>query len=185
MDIEEVIRRVQQGDSNAFEPIIHAYQQKLFAYCFYMLGNRQEAEDIVQEVFIKAYQSLHLYRFDHSFAAWLYKITGNQCLTLLKRRKKLSTLLPKFRHQEHEPSAEEEVWKQIESNSTDLLKGLTVEERQIVILYALEGHTLDEIAQSLQLKAGTVRKRLERIRKKLKKTLINWEGPVYEKTIRI
>jgi RNA polymerase sigma-70 factor (ECF subfamily) len=65
------------------------------------------------------------------------------------------------------------------------LKGLTGEERQLVILHAIEGYTLDEIAQSLQLKSGTVRKRLERIRKKLKKSSNNWEGPVYEQTIRI
>ncbi|MDT3425314.1 RNA polymerase sigma-70 factor (ECF subfamily) [Paenibacillus forsythiae] len=182
MNIEEVIQRVQQGDSNAFEPIIHAYQQRLFAYCFYMLGNRQEAEDAVQEVFIRSYQSLHLYRFDQSFPAWLYKIAGNQCLTLLKRRKIWNALLPKFWRQFNEPSAEEEMWKQV---SADLLKGLTVEERQIIILHVLEGYTLDEIAQSLQLKAGTVRKRFERIRKKLKKTSTNWEGSTYEKTIGI
>jgi RNA polymerase sigma-70 factor, ECF subfamily len=185
MDIEDVIWRVKQGDSNAFEPIIHAYQQKLFAYCFYMLGNRQEAEDIVQEVFIKAFQGLHSFRFDHTFSAWLYKIAGNQCMTLLKRRKKWRTLLPKFWHLEYEPSAEEEVWKQMGSKSANLLGGLTAEEKQIVILHALEKYTLDEIAQSLQLKAGTVRKRYERIRKKLMKTSTDWEGLDCEQTIRV
>lgn len=183
-DIKEVIRRVQQGDSNAFEPIIHMYQQKLFIYCFHMLGNRQEAEDIVQEVFIKAYQCLHMYQFDFSYSAWLYKIAGNQCMTLLKRKKKLSVLLSNF-WQEHKPKVEEEAWKSIEDNSSDLLKRLTAEERQIIILHALEGYTLDEIAQGLQLKAGTVRKRFERIRKKLKKISTHVEGHVYEQTSRI
>jgi RNA polymerase sigma-70 factor, ECF subfamily len=185
MEIEEIIRRVNQGDSNAFEPIIHIYQQRLFAYCFYMLGSRQEAEDIVQETFIRAYQSLHLYRFDQSFPGWLYRIAGNQCLTLLKRRNKWNALLPKFWRVDHKPSAEEEVSMRVEYDLSDLLNRLTAQEKQIIILYALEGYTLDEIAQGSGLKAGTVRKRLERLRKKLRKASTEREGSAYEQTIRI
>ncbi|MWC29164.1 RNA polymerase sigma factor [Paenibacillus sp. MMS18-CY102] len=185
MNIEEIIRQVKQGDCNAFEPVIHAYQQKLFAYCFYLLGNRQEAEDAVQEALIKAYQNLHLYQINQSFLAWLYKIAGNHCLTLLNRRKKWNALLPKFWRQTHEPSAEEAVSKQVEHNFDDLLRGLTAEERQIIILHTIAGYTLDEIAVNFELKAGTVRKRFERIRKKLRSTSTDWEGSNYEQTIRV
>lgn len=186
MEIEEVIRRIREGDSNAFEPIIHAYQQKLFTYCFYMLGNYQEAEDTVQEVFVKAYQGLDLYRFNQSFSAWLYKIAQNQCLTLLKRRKKWGTLLPKLWYQESQRNnGEEETSLGIESNLPELLKQLTVEERHIIILHVIEGYTLAEIAESLHVKAGTIRKRLERIRKKLKDTSTQRKEFLYEQTGRI
>lgn len=92
----DLIRCAQAGEANSFESLVRMYQQRIFSFCYYMLGNKQEAEDAVQEVFLKAYRKLKNYRYDYSFSAWLYKIASNHCRTELKRKKKWKLLLPFF-----------------------------------------------------------------------------------------
>lgn len=86
-DIEEIIEKVKKGETEYFREIINEYQQKLFKYCFYMLQNIEEAEDAVQEVFIKVCEKLNKYNYKMSFNAWIYKITYNHCINLIRRKK--------------------------------------------------------------------------------------------------
>lgn len=174
MDIESLIRRVQAGDWNAYEAVIVTYQQPLFVYCFMVLNSREEAEDIVQETFIRSYQKLHTYRINDSFHGWLYTIAGNLCRTQLRRRHRWYDFLRYSRRQQPEPAA---------TGSWDCepyLQMLTAEERQIVILHALEGFTLAELAQMMHKKPDAMRKQFERIRKKIKQSLERNGGGQHE-----
>lgn len=183
MDIDEQIRKVRDGDVNSFEPVIREYQQNIFAFCYFMLGHRQEAEDAVQDVFFKAYRHLPTYRFEQSFLAWLYKISANHCKTVLKRKRKWSLLLPLFRTYDREISAEQSF---VDQNGTEIsqwLIGLSPAEKEILILRVLEDQSFEMIAELLGSKPATVRKRFERLRKKLR---TKHEGDTdYEQTCRI
>lgn len=166
MDTEEWIEKVRQGDSNAFEPLIRMYQQKIFAFCYFMLGQKQEAEDAVQDVFLKAYKNLHTFRYNLSFLAWLYKIAANHCRTLLKRKQRWKLLMPLLRNSEQEKSAEEVYGEQNVDWPSWLIELSTIE-KQILLLRVLEDQSFAEIAHILGEKPATVRKRFERIRKKM------------------
>ncbi|GIP38581.1 hypothetical protein J31TS4_18610 [Paenibacillus sp. J31TS4] len=177
---EEWLRRAQQGEPDAFGPLIHAWQQKLFAYCYYLLGNRQDAEDAVQEAFIRAYRSLAAYSHDRSFQAWLYRIAGNYCLDLLRRRKRWSALLPMLRPAEQERSAEEAYAEGGAGAVMDMLRPLAPEDRQLVILHVLQEQPFEDIALCLDRKPAALRKRYERLRKKLGKRRSLEEEKEYE-----
>lgn len=175
MDVGEYIERVRNGDSNSFEPIIRMYQQKIFSYCYVILGNRQEAEDAVQDIFFKAFRYLDSYKDDLSFLAWLYKIAGNHCNTLLKKMKR-RFILPIVRS-EQEKSAEQIFTERLEA---EWLEGLSVREKQILMLRVVEDHTFERIAQILDSDPATVRKRFERMKKKLQKNKNKKEVTLHE-----
>ncbi|KOP68107.1 hypothetical protein AMS62_24810 [Bacillus sp. FJAT-18019] len=181
MDMKEVIRRVADGDTDAFEIIVQQYQQKIYMFCYFMLGHRQEAEDAAQEVFFKAYRSLSHYNHESEemFLAWLYRIASNYCNTLLKRKKKGQLLLLLFRSIRDEQSAEQAYAEQ-EDHRLDWLAGMTAEEKEILALRVIEDKPFDEISVILDISSATVRKRFQRIRLKLKKNKAQWEGTIYE-----
>lgn len=85
---EELIRTIQGGKLELYAAIVQRYQQRLYVYCYHLLMQREEAEDAVQDVFIKAYEKLSQYAYRQSFSAWLYKIAYHHCLNMLKRRRR-------------------------------------------------------------------------------------------------
>lgn len=94
MNTPNQLESIQSGTIKYFEQIIDDYQAKIYKYCFHMLGNHFDAEDAVQEVFIKTYQNMtRNYTENGSFSAWLYKIAHNHCINVL-RKKKLARFLP-------------------------------------------------------------------------------------------
>lgn len=161
-DIKPIIEKVKQGEKQAYALIIEQFQQPIFLYCYYILRNQQEAEDTAQETFLKAYRYIDRFSYKHSFSSWLYKISKNCCMDVLKRRKKESKLLSIYKAQEIAQS--EEVTSNYVYECLDMLKQ---EEKQILLLRSLEEYSYDEIAYILDLKAATVRKKYERIKKKL------------------
>lgn len=174
---QQYIEQVRQGDVASFEPLVRLYQQKLYTYCYYMLGNRQEAEDALQDIFIKAYRGLTAYRHEHTFLAWLYKIAANHCKNLLKRRKRWYSLLPRLRNDGTEKSAEQ-AFAEAE-HGLELLRGLTATEKQILILRALEDMTFEEISRVLDASPSAVRKRFERLRAKVRRKKNEWDGALH------
>ncbi|OBR65287.1 hypothetical protein A7K91_20100 [Paenibacillus oryzae] len=181
MEIKEHIEQILQGNPEAFEVIVRLYEKKIFSFCYFMLGNRQEAEDAAQEVFFKAYRNLESYRHesDDLFLAWLYKIASNHCSTLLKRKQRWHLLMPLFRSDGSEKSAE-----QVFSDQTyvqlQLLKGLTASEREILALRVLEDRPFQDISAILGISSAAIRKRYERIKAKLKKNQSQMEDARYE-----
>lgn len=174
--IETAVQRVKDGETHLFEIIIDTYQQQLFHYCYHMLGNIQEAEDAVQESFIKAFQKIGDYKNSISFSAWLYKITHNHCLNVLRRKKLLHFIVLSYDSENENQwhyymnnclkSAEDEAG--FESSLVKALKHLSPAENSILILHILEERSFDEIAQVLELRPATVRKKYERLRRKLR-----------------
>jgi RNA polymerase sigma-70 factor, ECF subfamily len=174
----ELVRRAQQEDKAAFEELIRRHQQRVFAVAGGILRRREDVEDISQQVFVKAYFSLK--RFDQraAFSTWLYKITVNECWDLL-RKKKVRPLV-------YESDLSEEQARQVSSSElaqnpgpdisqrleaqeqvARLLEGLDERDRLMLMLKEVEGFSIEEIAEVLELNANTVKVRLFRARRRI------------------
>ena len=175
---QTVIRRVQSGDAEAFALLVEAYQKTIYNLCLRMTGNRADAEDLSQEVFLTAYRRLGDFRGEGRFSVWLCRIASNACIDFLRRSRRQETL-SLTRDEDDEEQAEWAVADEslsperlLEQRMTReaLRRGLTAlepEQRQILLLRELEGLRYDEIAQALAIGEGTVKSRLFRARKKL------------------
>nr|WP_187698611.1 sigma-70 family RNA polymerase sigma factor [Paenibacillus alvei] len=161
--IEGIVVKVQEGDAEAFAILIHHFEKQIYSYCYYLLGSREEAEDALQEIFIQAYRNIKQYIRNTNFAAWLYKITYNHSMNVLKKRNRWYRLL--LRCRELEPSSSPVDQEAIVEN---LLELLTVEERHILLLRAVEQYSFNEIADIMDTNPATIRKKYERLRTKLR-----------------
>ena len=181
MTREEEIRIVQKvirGDVNAFEKLVLEYEKNVYNIALRMTGNSEDASDMTQEAFIKAYNSLQSFRGDSKFSVWLYRIATNVCLDFLRSRSRKPTVSLSV-----EDNEGEEVQLDVadESQSPELLldrqmtresvrrglETLSPEYRQILLLREIRGLSYDEISQALGLEVGTVKSRIFRARKKL------------------
>lgn len=84
--VKKRIKQVLKGDQNAFADIVSLYQHKLYQICYRMLGNKQEAEDIAQEAFVRAYINLHTFDPKRKFSTWLYRIATNLCIDRIRKK---------------------------------------------------------------------------------------------------
>ncbi|KTD84985.1 RNA polymerase subunit sigma [Paenibacillus etheri] len=170
--IEEKIKRVQAGEVYLFSDIIRLYQQRIYLYCFRLLNNKEEAEDAVQDIFIKAYQNIGHFESQVSFNSWLYRVSYNHCLNQLRRKKFQNQLRKLLRQDVTTKSAEQMVENQLFSESvTSALEKLSVEERNLLILRIFEDKSFAEISEILGKSTVTVRKRYERTRCKLREVI--------------
>lgn len=172
------VQRVLDGDVNEYEKLVLEYQKNVYNLALRMTGDAEDAADMAQEAFIKAYNSLASYRGDSRFSVWLYRIVSNVCLDFLRARKRRQTVSLSVVDDEGE---ETELEISDESASPEKLlersmtrdavrrglQELTPEYRQILILRELQGMSYDEIAETLGLESGTVKSRIFRARKKL------------------
>lgn len=181
MEMKKHIDQVLSGSVDAFEAIVRQYERRIFTFCYFMLGNRQEAEDAAQEVFFKAYKSLVNYRHesDDLLLSWLYKIASNHCSTQLKKRKRWYRLIPLFRNPDTEKSAEQMYADKAEVQ-LQLLEGLTAGEKEILVLRVIEDRPFQDISAMLGISPATVRKRFERIKVKLNRNRKEREDACYE-----
>jgi RNA polymerase sigma-70 factor (ECF subfamily) len=177
-DDRELVRRAQSEDQEAYEELVRRHQHRVFAVAGGILRRREDVEDIAQQVFVKAYFSLK--RFDQraAFSTWLYKITVNECWDLL-RKKKVRPLV-------YEADLSEEQSRQIEASEAkgktapdvserletrerveQLLEGLDERDRLMLVLKEVEGFSIEEVAEVLNLNANTVKVRLFRARRRI------------------
>jgi RNA polymerase sigma-70 factor (ECF subfamily) len=177
-DDRELVRQAQRGDKEAFEELVRRHHRRVFAVAGGILRRREDVEDIAQQVFLKAYFSLK--RFDQraAFTTWLYKITVNECWDML-RKKKVRPLV-------YESDLSEEQARQVIASSEKedrtpdvsdrleaqqrverLLDGLEERDRLMLVLKEVEGFSIEEIAEVLDLNANTVKVRLFRARKRI------------------
>jgi len=175
--IEIAIKNVLNGDINAFGFVIDTYQKPLFRYCFHMLGSIHESEDVVQDVFLKAFEKLNFYKISSNFSAWIYKIAYNQCINQI-RRKRILKMIP-FLEEHYKESTTIEYFHDKYEYSLELntaLKKLDSKDRTIIILRCTEDKSYEEISSIVDLKPASVRKRFERSKKKLKTILGHSKG---------
>ncbi|EPY07041.1 RNA polymerase sigma factor sigw [Paenibacillus alvei TS-15] len=160
--LEHAIAQVKHGDKEAYTLIIYRFQKQIYLYCYYLLGSKEEAEDAVQDIFIKGFQRIYLFEPLVSFSAWIYKIAYNHCLDILNRRsrrRKILSLLKRDQINDQELPYKDLIYQ--------LLDKLSAEERHILLLRAVEEYSFDEISEIMDLKPSTIRKKYERLRKKL------------------
>ena len=178
-----VIQSVLDGDVNAFETLVKEYEKNVYNLALRMTGNSEDAADMSQEAFIKAYNSLSSFRGDSKFSVWLYRIVSNVCLDYLRSRTRKPTVSLST---ENDDGEEVELDIADESQSPELLldrsltrdavrRGLAAlppDHREILLLREIQGLSYEEIAAVLGLEAGTVKSRIFRARKKLCSFLI-------------
>ena len=173
----EIIRSVLRGNVNDFEKLVTAYEKNVYNIALKMVGDPEDAADMTQETFIKAYRALSGFRGDSKFSSWLYRIASNVCLDFLRSRSRhpqvsLSTVdeddratfeLPDMRQ-----NPEEQLMKKLGMEAVRRgLEQLPEQQRQILVLRELGGLSYAELAQTLGLEEGTVKSRIFRARKRL------------------
>lgn len=172
----DIIDKVRRGDSEAFEELVLRYEKTVFNIALRMVGNRDDAADMTQEAFIKAFGSLSSFRSDGKFSSWLYRITTNACLDFLRsrsRRAQASLSADDDTEQQLEipdlsAMPEELLMRKMSMQAVQNgLERLAPEHRQILIMRELGGLSYAEIAAALSLEEGTVKSRISRARKKL------------------
>ena len=174
----QIVRRVLEGDVNAFEDLVTEHEKGVYAIAQRMTGNAEDAADMTQETFIKAYNSLSSFRGDSKFSVWLYRIATNVCLDFLRSRSRKPTVSLSV---EDDDGEETQMDIADESQSPEQLlergltrdavrrglKSLSPEYRQILLLREIQGLSYEEISQTLALEVGTVKSRIFRARKRL------------------
>lgn len=168
MDRDEerrIIAQVCAGDTNAFEALVVAYQKQVYNLALRTVGNEEDAADMTQEVFLRAYRALGTFRSESKFSVWLYRLTTNVCIDFLRSRRRHPTVsLP----------ADESVGPEQQLTRSEMcrsvargLDSLPDDARKILILRELDGLSYAEIGKVLRLEAGTVKSRLFRARRRL------------------
>ncbi len=176
----KVIDRVLKGDVDAFGILVKRYEKQIVNYIFRMIGDYQDALELSQEVFLKAYLALKTYRSEYSFSTWLYRIAKNRTIDFIRKRK-LSTVSIEGQGDEDsvKPQYEDAGLKPdevFEKKRKEKLVGkavskLPLEYREVIIMYHVDGLKYEEIAEILDLPIGTVKNRIFRARKILKEIL--------------
>ena len=174
----ELIRKCKSGDARFYEPLVRAYEPVGLRLAVAMMGNIEDAQDALQEAFIKTYDTLHRFDLRRPFGPWFFQILRNQCRDMLRSRK------AKFRMEEVDEKIEErpadaergpERARQRNDARAVLWKGLErigTEHREILVLKELEGFRYGEIAQILEIPEGTVASRLYHARNALREALV-------------
>ena len=174
---KKIIEKVLGGDANAFEELVLRYEKTVYNLALRMVGDRDDAFDMTQEAFIKAYGSLSSFRGDSKFSVWIYRITTNVCLDFLrsKSRKQQVSLTVSDDDEDAQldipdPKAdpEQQLMQKMSMQSVEEgLKTLPDKQRQILVMRELGGMSYAEIGKALSLEEGTVKSRIFRARKRL------------------
>ena len=173
-----IIAKVLDGDTNAFEALVEDQKKVVFNLALRMLGNEEDAYDISQDAFLKAYTNLASFRGDCKFSSWLYKLTTNLCLDFIRKRNR-HKVVPLVFEDDNGDSEYMEIpddtyspevcteQKQLRESVRAGLSKLAPQQREILVLREIGGLRYDEIGRQLNLEEGTVKSRIFRARKKL------------------
>lgn len=169
---QHYIDQVVAGNINAFAVLVDRYKDLVFTLALKTLKNREEAEEVAQDSFIKIYKSIGTFKGESKFSTWLYKVTYNSCLDRLKRNKRESNVVPIDEFNERQLVAVENVLNAIdekERNQTiqECLQELPGEDSFLLTLYYFEELSLEEIAKIVGIKTNHIKVKLYRGRKKL------------------
>lgn len=177
-----LIERALQGDEQAYAEILKRYRGHLYSLIYKMVRNREEAEDLVQEAFIKAFRALGSFNENFAFSTWLYKIAVNNCIDYLRKKrlqtysydKPVSVKDSEVKRQYADPGLTPEKQLLSEEKSriiNQAIDSLPPKYRTVIILRHREEMAYEDIAQQLNLPLGTVKARIFRAREMLKKKL--------------
>lgn len=182
--VKVLINKSQNNDFGAFEQLINLYQHRVYALSYQLAGNHADAQDLAQEVFIKAFLAIKGFRNEADFGTWLHRITINLWLNIKRKQNILSTLSLDQPIQ----SAGEEVYRELAATSGNpekfvedrelsslvrlALNELSAEHKAMLVLRDIEGYSYEEMAAILSCSLGTVKSRLNRARQLLKQKVV-------------
>ncbi|KIO51004.1 RNA polymerase sigma factor [Flavobacterium hibernum] len=169
---QHYIDRILQGETNLFAMLVDRYKDMIFTLAIKMVKNREEAEEVAQDTFIKIYSSLIKFKGDSKFSTWIYKIAYNTCLDRLKKNKKedLNISIDEFsahliKTMDNALSALED--KERKQTIQDCLNLLPGDENFLLTLFYFEDQSLEEIGKIMNINANNVKVKLFRSRQKL------------------
>lgn len=183
MEDKEVIERVLAGDNDAFGLLVEKYQTKVYNLALRMCGNEDDAFDLSQDSFLRAWKSLGSFQFESSFSTWLFRLSSNICLDFLRAKKRRAAVSLTMVSDEDEetqldlpdsgPTPEEAA---LAAEDRQILmraiNSLPADQRQIITLRAINDLSYTQIAEILNIQEGTVKSRLSRARTALRNKLL-------------
>lgn len=192
---KETIKKVIDGETNAFEDLVLANQKNVFNLALKMTRNEEDALDISQEAFIKAYQQLANFRGDSRFSVWLYRLTYNLCIDFLRKKKSETNVIslnyedeisentpieiPDLRNLPEDSTIRSEIRKAI----SESIEELPAHHREVLLMREITGMSYGEMEEALGVSDGTVKSRLARARQKL--TAILMEKGTFPENLRL
>jgi RNA polymerase sigma-70 factor (ECF subfamily) len=176
-----VVARVRAGDGDGFRLLVERHSRSVFRLAYRMTGNEQDAEDVVQETFLRAYRQLHRYESRASFGTWLYRIAANYALDLIRSRKHqfrgpseagAEASDPLLSVPSSDPGPDRVAFSgQVQQHVAEALDTLTPQERTAFVLRHFEGQSIDEISLALGIGGNAAKHSIFRAVQKLRKAL--------------
>lgn len=193
---KDLINSVLAGNLDDFAPLVRRHQDRVYGLCLSMTRHATEADDLAQEIFLKAYRSLSEFRFESSFSTWLYRVTYRHCLDFLKSRKRRpSQSLDAMIEDRGEGLWGEGPWDEgpVGDLSFDhhaqtqwarqLLDSLDPKERLVLTLREIQGLSYEELAGALKISLEAVKSRLRRAREALRTSARHFSTPPIVKAV--
>lgn len=186
-DDHRLIAQSVAGDTGAFSVLVTRYQDRLYNTVFRLVGNAEDARDVVQEAFLSAYQSLDSFKGGSLFFTWLYRIAINNAISMKRRQRAVLRLTAGLesgmRSEPADPSQDAQPGRALEMAEDERrvhqgLARLSAEHRTVLVLKDMEGRKYEDIAELLEVPIGTVRSRLHRARLELRDILLQTERQV-------
>lgn len=179
----ELVARSRDGDIDAFEELVCCYERKIYTVTYRLMGNHDDASDLAQEAFLRAFTAIKNFRGEASFLTWMCRIATNVCRDELRKKRRVSTesldaritlddgeVSKQFASPDPDP-AEAYERKELQEKIQDLISSLSPEFRLALVLRDIQGFSYEEIAQELECSLGTVKSRINRARNYLKERL--------------
>jgi len=185
-DEQDLVKRARRGDLGAYDQLVQRYQQRIYATIYHMTANHEDANDLAQEAFIKAFQALKSFKGGSSFYTWVYRIAVNKTINFLKQRKNRSqmSLNDLDFNVEHDPDLvalvsdktprREATLTELQEKLNEGMQRLSEPHRLVVTLHDVQGLSHDEIAKIMECNIGTVRSRLFYARQQLQAYLSDY-----------
>jgi RNA polymerase sigma-70 factor (ECF subfamily) len=185
----DLVRRAQRGDLKAYDELVQRYQERIYATVYHMTSNHEDANDLAQDSFIKAYQALKSFKGGSSFYTWLYRIAVNKTINFLKQRKNRThmSLNDLDFNTENNPDLvalisentprRDAGLKELQEKLNAALLKLSEPHRLVVVLHDVQGQSHEEIAEIMDCNIGTVRSRLFYARQQLQSLLTDYLKP--------
>ncbi|MDX2108781.1 MAG: sigma-70 family RNA polymerase sigma factor [Verrucomicrobiota bacterium] len=177
------VKKVQAGDVAAFDKLVVKYRERIYSITYNLISNREDAADLTQDTFIKAFTSINKFQGKSAFYTWLYKIAINASLTLQKKNRLRRFFSLDNINQEMAPAEilealavktkteKETLIKELQEKLNEALQKLSPIHRTVVVLFEIEGLSHQEIADIMNSTAGTVRSRLHYAKQQLQSSL--------------
>jgi len=175
------VERAQSGDSDAFRLLVEQHSRAVFRLAFRMTGNEQDAEDVVQETFLRAYRQLDKYEARASFSTWLYRIASNYSLDLIRMRKRHEDKRERGKAEERDilqtlpvntPGPDRIFYSsEVQERVNEALNELSAQERTAFVLRHFEGMSIDQIGETLGTGTNATKHSIFRAVQKLRRSL--------------